>query len=167
MVSRFPCHSAKKGGGVSPRKFCSFWNGTAYLRPEVWNAFLKITCPLRFREFLHTALWRKLPIGARLDSWLNNGGFCSFHQKVETVSHALTECLFLGAVSSFFNIVFPEVTVCVLTRTEESLSHLAGLLVWTAIHAHWQMRCIVKRDPPTNPVPLNRFLHLWCTSLSD
>ena len=97
--------------------------------PEVWSAFLNITCPPRFREFLHSALWRKLPVGARLNSWLNDGGFCPFLQEVETVPHALSECLFLGVATSFVNLVFPEVSVCVLSRTKESLSHPAGLLV--------------------------------------
>ena len=131
--------------------------------------FEKSPAPPRFREFLRLALWRKLPVGARLNSWLNDGGLCPFHQELETVPHALSECLFLGVAISFVNLVFPEVSVCVLSRTEESLSHPAGLLVWTvqAIHAHWQSCSIVKRDPPTNPVPLNRFLHLWCSSISD
>ena len=63
--------------------------------------------------------------------------------------------------------VFPEVSICILSRTEEILSHPAGLLVWTAIHAHWRLLCQVKQDPQLTPVPLNRFLHAWCTSLSD
>ena len=46
--------------------------------PEVWTAFLKITCPPRFREFVRQALWRKLPVGSRLNSWLNNGGCAPF-----------------------------------------------------------------------------------------
>ena len=135
--------------------------------PEVWTAFLKITRPPGFREFIRLALWRKLPVGSRLNSWLNDGGLCPFHQQLETVPHVLTECLFLGVAESFVHLVFPKVTVCVLSRTEESLSHPAGLLVWTAIHAHWQLRSIVKLDPPTSPVTLNRFLHLWCSSISD
>ena len=76
--------------------------------PEVWTAFLKITCPPRFREFLRLALWRKLPVGSRLNSWLNDGGLCPFHQQLETVPHALTECLFLGVAKSFIHLVFQK-----------------------------------------------------------
>ena len=80
--------------------------------PEVWSAFLKITCPPRFREFLHSALWRKLPVGAQLNNWLHDGGRCPFHQELETVPRALSECLLLGVATSFVHLVFPEVTVC-------------------------------------------------------
>ena len=40
MVSRVPCHSAKKGGGgdFHPPKFRSKWNGTVYLPPK-WNTY--------------------------------------------------------------------------------------------------------------------------------
>ena len=135
--------------------------------PEVWTAFSRIVCPHNFRGFLRTALWRKLPVGSCLNSWLNNGGFCPFHQEIAMIPHVLSDCMFLGVASSFVNLVFPQALVCVHTRTEESLSHPAGLLVWTSIYAHWQLRCCIKKDTPNLPIPLNRFLHIWCTSLSD
>ena len=112
-------------------------------------------------------LWRKLAVGARLNSWLNNGGSCPFHPQVETINHVISGCVFTGVASSFIALVFPKASICAITRTEESLREPAGLLTWTSIFAHWRLRCLLKSEPSLAPVPLNRYLYTWCGVLTE
>ena len=130
---------------------------------ETWTAFAKLAAPTIFLEYLRLALWRKLPVGERLDSWLKNGGFCPFHNELESIDHSLTSCLYSKVVVSFVSTVYPTVKVDVLSDPEGSLSHPADLLTWTGLASHWHMRCAYKKnsaDTQTPTLTLNHFLHM-------
>ena len=92
-------------------------------------------------EYLRLALWRKLPVGERVDAWLKTGGLCPLHNELESIDHSLVSCLFSKVVVLFRSTVYPNLKVDVLADPEGSMNHPAGLLTWTGFAAHWRMRC--------------------------
>ena len=92
---------------------------------ETWTAYSKLVAPTDFLEYLRLALWRKLPVGERLDAWLKTGGLCPFHSEIESIDHSLLSCLFSKVVISFVSSVYPKVKVDVQSDPEGSLCHPA------------------------------------------
>ena len=62
---------------------------------EVWAKFCSSDMPSHVRDFVRKALWKKLPMGKRLSSWIPNALHCPLDGAEETIEHSLTTCRFL------------------------------------------------------------------------
>ena len=58
---------------------------------------LKLHLPQRDLTFIQTALWKKLPAGDILKNWIPHATQCPLDGRTETITHALTTCVYLSA----------------------------------------------------------------------
>ena len=109
---------------VMPRYLMSHNPPPPRRRPETWEALLKPRLPQGDLTFMQTALWRKLPVGDRLENWLPHATQCPLYGQVETIAHALTSCRFLAPA---FHIAVQCMGPAILGDTQET--DPTGLLV--------------------------------------
>ena len=57
---------------------------------QVWKAFFASDFPTPHRDMLYQALWKKLPVGERLRSWLPGEVSCPLDGASESIVHAVT-----------------------------------------------------------------------------
>ena len=51
---------------------------------SVWEAFHRCNLPPRHKDFIHKALWARLPVGHRQQSWKPLEVWCPINQELET-----------------------------------------------------------------------------------
>ena len=59
---------------------------------EVWQAFGRLFLPKWDRDFLRRALWKKLPLGTRMERL--GGKLCPLDGRVEDHEHVFRHCMF-------------------------------------------------------------------------
>ena len=70
---------------------------------SVWDAFHRCNLPPRHKDFIHKALWARLPVGQRQQSWKPLEVWCPIDQELETVAHTLYHCQFVQKSFAFIN----------------------------------------------------------------
>ena len=63
--------------------------------PEAWKEWSRVSLPGADFTFIQQALWRKLPVRARLAGWQPRGTACPLDGQQETTRHSLLHCCFL------------------------------------------------------------------------
>ena len=134
---------------------------------SVWEAFHRCNLPPRHKDFIHKALWSRLPVGQRQQSWKPLEVWCPVDQELETVAHTLYHCQFVQKSFAFINQVFrPEgfqpFNVSQLSQEDPaaSLSTPAGFVGWSAVITNWSLRC-TKKHQPFFRVTWDKFCDHW------
>ena len=120
---------------------------------SVWDTFHRCNLPPRHRDLIHKALWARLPVGLRQQSWKPLEVWCPIDQELETVARSLYHCQFVQKSFAFINQVFrPEgfqpfnVSQLLQEDPAASLSTPAGLVGWSAVITNWSLRCTKKHQ---------------------
>ena len=135
---------------------------------EVWKAFFSSDFPAPHRDTIYQALWKKLPVGERLRSWLPGEVNCPLDGACESVLHAVTACKFLPVAYNTVDKCFPadgpgesvSASTVIHTHPVQSLTSPHGILAWSAFIASWAARCAAKHDA-SEVVSWSGFLTLW------
>ena len=135
---------------------------------EVWKAFFSSDFPAPHRDTIYQALWKKLPVGERLRSWLPGEVNCPLDGACESVLHAVTACKFLPVAYNTVDKCFPadgpgesvSASTVIHTHPVQSLTSPHGILAWSAFIASWAARCVAKHDA-SEVVSWSGFLTLW------
>ena len=113
--------------------------------PAVWKAFWSAKLPPSIVDFVHQVLWRKLKVAERLSPWTQDSRWpvCG---ATKTIDHALNSC-------RFDIIIFDTLDKCWDTVVVDHKPHAArslplpnrfstplGIMMWTALAAHWSFR---------------------------
>ena len=119
---------------------------------EAWGHFNSLRVSGRIRDFLRSALWKKLPVGSWISAWVPHAASCPLCGGLETHQHATTQCPHLLVASRLISQLLPRPDVPGVTPSPAellqnhvtlSLSSAAGLLFWSAVSVHWAIRCAV------------------------
>ena len=166
----------------------SNWNNTQMLRclmrlrpvpprqsPETWKEWTRVQLLDADITFMQQTLWPKLPVGTRLARWQPHGTACPLDGQHETPQHALLHCLFLPVAFRLVCQCMGPVSLdagstddpeeILHTMPSLSLSSLLGLVMWSAVHASWRLRCSANFDPQLGPPTWKHFLWLWIDTL--
>ena len=121
---------------------------------EVWTAFHKLCLPAKQKDFIHRALWKRLPVRHRQDKWKPLEVWCPLEGELETIKHALLSCHYLPRAFDIIDTAFRSHNTPVLSVKHmlqhdpvASLMTPAGLLGWSAVYTNWQARCAKKYRP--------------------
>ena len=76
--------------------------------PSVWQAYNRCRLPAPLKDFVHQALWAKLPVGERLVSWKALEVTCPLNRS--TIQHALFHCKFVDTAFTHISACFHEWT---------------------------------------------------------
>ena len=77
---------------------------------EVWQAFRRLALPLQDLDFIHTCLWKKLSVGARLRAiWPCVSDRCPFDSSLEDIYHCMKACSWLTIPARALQCTFPPV----------------------------------------------------------
>ena len=125
-------------------------------QPKVWQAWHKLLLPLADRQFIQTALWKKLTVGVRLAYWQPTGTACPICGLLQTTQHALTACKYFSVAALVASHCMgpaatnhgPEMdpTIILWDQPELSLTTPLGITLWSAVRAAWSYRCMVKMN---------------------
>ena len=110
--------------------------------------------PLDLKAFVYTALWQKLPVGTRQATWNPLATHCPLDGSLETMQHCLLHYRYLLVAYDTMVKCYPRWDKGVLgvqrlidSDPATSLQTPVGILAWTAIHAPWKVRYVVKYHP--------------------
>ena len=118
---------------------------------EVWEHLREFNVPCRLYHFVLRALWRKVPVAARMFAFgLVSTPDCTLCSRQEDHTHILKRCPYLsipfsvirrlwGAVVNDNSWIEPS-RLC-LEHSSMSLNSVQGWLCWAAIYARWLIRC--------------------------
>ena len=102
---------------------------------EVWSVFWDLKLPVKQKDFVHQALWSRLPVGQRQSAWKPLEVWCPLVCEVETVQHNLFSCQDLIGAFDIIDTAFrsqnhnyTSVKSLLQDDTVTSLSTPAGLL---------------------------------------
>ena len=127
--------------------------------------------------FIRTVLWKKLPVGQRLENWLPQATTCPVCGQLEMSIHAQTTCKSPPPPPAF-HIARQCIGPAIFDDTQEadpvvllwdlpvlSLQSPLGLVYWTVVRASWRLRNLVKfkSTPPTWDI----FLACWLRVLQQ
>ena len=77
---------------------------------EVWQAFRRLALPPQDLDFIHTCLWKKLSVGARLRAiWPSASDRCPFDSSLEDIYHCTKACSWLTIPVRALQCTFPPV----------------------------------------------------------
>jgi hypothetical protein len=120
----------------------------------VWQAFHRCNLPPSHKDFIHRALWAKLPVGQRQQDWKPLEVWCPIDNELESISHTLFHCRFLVGAFEVVNTAFRstgphpfDVVRLLQDDKPASLETPAGLIGWSAIITNWSLRCAKKHNP--------------------
>ena len=144
---------------------------------ESWQSLMSCRLPASDIDFIQKTLWRKQPVGDRLESWRPEGPLCPLCQEPETTPHTMPHYKFLRFVFPIIDQCIPpyvvdEIQISSLAELiehhpAESLHLPRGILGWAAIEANWAIRCkaTIERNPFRSTSYLlkvyRRLLHSW------
>ena len=138
---------------------------------EVWTAWPKLLLPPADRQFIHTALWKKLTVGVRLANWQPVGTTCPICGLLETTQHALTAYKYFSVAAHVASQCMgpattdhgPEMdpTGILWDQPELSLTTPLGITLWSAFRAAWSHKCMVKMNKRILRPSWDQFLTLW------
>ena len=144
--------------------------------PAMWASVQAPHVPFRLKEFVVTALWRKLPVAQRLNNFQVLGSVdCPLCGVLEDHSHVFKKCFFLQDSLAFVRRLCGGVHVSENAWHEPSrmctdyaewpMSTRQGWLVWSAVCARWLIRreALSERPPDTPTTMLQRFFSILLT----
>ena len=138
---------------------------------KVWKAWWRCNLPSDLKDFVHAALWQRLPVGHRQANWKPLETCCPLDGSLETVRHSLLHCRYLPVAYDTIAKCFPDWGSGVLgiqrlidSEPDSSLQTPVGILAWTAIYASWLVRCTVKFHPEARHT-FQFFLKRWVVVL--
>ena len=109
--------------------------------------------PPSHKDFIHRALWAKLPVGQRQQDWKPFEVWCPIDNELESISHALFHCRFLVGAFEVVNTAFRstglhpfDVVHLLQDDKPASLETPAGLIGWSAIITNWSLCCAKKHN---------------------
>ena len=119
----------------------------------VWQAFHRCNLPPSNKDFIHRALWAKLPVGQCQQHWQPLEVWCPIDNELESISHAIFHCRFLVGAFEVVNTAFRstgphpfDVVHLLQDDKPASLETPAGLISWSAIITNWSLRCAKKHN---------------------
>ena len=134
--------------------------------PEVWQKFGQLFLPKWDRDFVRRALWRKLPLGTRMERL--GGKLCPLDGRVEDHEHVSRHCMFGAFMQSTVRKAFGlvdsggvKVEPSRLLRDFPllSITTTQGLLLWAGLKAQWNLWCRAKYQH--QPATLDEFIAGW------
>ena len=160
------------------------WNNRAMLRflmaqtpepprqkPEVWKAWHKLLLPPPDRQFIQTALWKKLSVGVRLANWQPHETACPICGVQETSQHAVAGCRYVSVAAHIATqclgpAATPEGPVSDPTdilweNPILSLTTPLGVTLWSIVRAAWSQRCMHKLNQHMGRPTWDQFQALW------
>ena len=80
---------------------------------ETWQAWGQLKAPFQLKEYIHQAVWQRQPMGDRIQAWRPQDLLCPLDHHVESIAHAVSECVYelaaFGVIApSFHNVVLPD-----------------------------------------------------------
>ena len=133
---------------------------------EVWRVFGCLHLPKWDLDFIRRVLWRKLPVGARMERL--GGKLCPQCGRVEDHAHTLKRCYFSAFMFDTVRKAFGlaqggggavEPSRLLLEEPLLSLQTTQGLVLWAGLRAQWKLRCEVKYQH--RQVSLEEFVAVW------
>ena len=117
----------------------------------MWEELSRFKVPPKLHHFVLKALWRKLPVAARMFSFkLISSQDCQLCCLSKDRHHSLKSCPYLSLPFSIIRQLWGAVIheshwiepsrLC-LEHSLQSLPTVQGWLCWAAIYARWLMRC--------------------------
>ena len=165
--------------GEFTQELVSSWGTTSTLRvlmtaslvqvrvpEETWGYFNSLRLEGPVRDFLPSALWKKLPVGDRIAVWVPHARYCPLCGSMEEHDHAVSICPNLGLASALISQLLPwpelggirwSATDLELNHVPASLSSAAGVLFWSAVSVNWSIGYAVSMSGPSR-VPDTVFL---------
>ena len=122
---------------------------------------LQLALLSHLKDFVHQALWAKLPVGEWLAAWKLLEVICPLDGQVETMLHARFQCKFTDLAFQHIANCFPDWEA----GPQLELTPQVGVLAWTAVQANWKTRNSARASPDarfTDPY----FFRLWKNLLS-
>ena len=119
----------------------------------MWQAFRRLVLPQADLDFIHTCLWKKLSVGARLKAiWPSVSDRCPFDSSPEDVYHCSKACSWVTIPVLALQWTFPTVSssggrlpigrLC-SDYPRLPLSRAPGVVMWKAVRVLWSCPCEV------------------------
>ena len=139
---------------------------------EIWQAFHASHLPPALKDFVHKALWARLPVGQRQAAWKPLEVWCPIDHEPETLQHALYHCHLLVGAFEVIDTAFRTTGQAPFSTRQllcddvlGSLSAPAGIVGWLAVFTNWFVRCAKKFNSFTN-VTWDYFCRKWGSTLA-
>ena len=147
---------------------------TSQQTEEVWKAFDRLDLPYGDKDFIRRALWAKLPVADRLQSWTKNDQ-CAVCGVVETHRHVYGSCKYMPFAFDALNKTFVpcreeneqplNLTALLAEHPLLSPTTTQGLIIWAAVQSSWSLRCAQFLHPQTHG--LDEFVAAWLSKLEQ